>query len=311
MRSGEARSPELPATPLSGAADSARTTGFALGLLAVAAFSITLPATRVAVAELDPVFVGLGRALVAAVLAGAALALTRPRLPTRGELRRLAVASLGVVFGFPLFSALAMRSVPASHGAILIGLLPLATAAAAAGLVRERPSRGFWIVALAGSALVVAFGLIRGGGSLHVGDAYLLAAVAAGGVGYAEGARLSITMGGWQVISWVLVISAPFLLVPVGWSVAQHGLAASWPAWLAFAYVSLVSQYLAFFAWYRGLALGGIARVGQLQLLQPFLTLVFAALFVGEHLDWMTVAFAVAVVACVAAGRKMPVRREG
>jgi len=310
MRSGEARAPELPATPQSRDADSARTKGFALGLLAVAAFSITLPATRVAVAQLDPVFVGLGRALVAAVLAAAALALTRQRLPTRGELHSLVVAALGVVFGFPLFSALAMRSVPASHGAILIGLLPLATAAAAAWFAHERPSRGFWIVALAGSALVVAFGLIRGGGSLHLGDAYLLAAVAAGGIGYAEGARLSMTMGGWQVISWVLVISAPFLLVPVGWSVAQHGLAASWPAWLAFAYVSLVSQYLGFFAWYRGLALGGIARVGQLQLLQPFLTLAFAALLVGEQLDWMTAAFAVAVVVCVAAGRRMPVKHE-
>jgi drug/metabolite transporter (DMT)-like permease len=310
MRSGTARSPAVSATPLTGDADSARRAGSALGLLGVVAFSITLPATRIAVVELDPVFVGLGRAVVAAVLAAAALALTRQRFPTRGELPKLVVAALGVVFGFPLFSALAMRSVPASHGAILTGLLPLATAAAAAWFARERPSRGFWTVALLGSALVVAFGLIRGGGSLHLGDLYLLAAVAAGGIGYAEGARLSMTMGGWQVISWVLVLSAPFLLVPVGWSVAQHGLTASWPAWLAFAYVSLVSQYLGFFAWYRGLALGGIARVGQLQLLQPFLTLAFAALLVGEQLDWMTAAFAVAVVACVAAGRRMPVRRE-
>jgi drug/metabolite transporter (DMT)-like permease len=286
-----------------------RTSGLALGFLGVAAFSVTLPATRIAVAELDPVFVGLGRAVVAAVFAGAALAFTGQRLPTRGELRRLALAALGVVFGFPLFSALAMRSVPATHGAILIGLLPLATAAAAAWLARERPSPGFWAVALVGSALVVAFGVIRGGGSLHRGDIYLLAAVAAGGIGYAEGARLSMTMGGWQVISWVLVLSSPFLLLPVGRAVAQHGAAASWPAWLGFAYVSLVSQYLGFFAWYRGLALGGIARVGQLQLLQPFLTLLFAALLVREPLDWMTAGFAGAVVACVAIGRRMPVRR--
>jgi len=183
--------------------------------------------------------------------------------------------------------------------------LPLATGLAAAWFARERPSRGFWAVAAVGSALVVAYGLVRGGGSLQSADLLLLVAVAAAAIGYAEGARLSVSLGGWQVISWALVLAAPFLVAPVWWVAVRTGLQASAPAWLAFMYVSVVSQYLGFFAWYRGLALGGIARVGQLQLLQPFLTILFAAWLVGEALDWATLAFAVAVVACVAVGSRM------
>ena len=286
------------------------TKGLLLGLLGVLLFSLTLPATRLAVAVLDPVTVGLGRALVAALLAGALLLATRQRRPTGREWRSLAIVALGVVLGFPLLSAWAMTQVPAAHGAVVLGVLPLATAAFGALLAGERPVPLFWAVGLLGSALVVVFALREGGGAVTWPDLALLAAVAAAALGYAEGARLSRTLGGWQVISWALVLAAPFLLWPVADAVAGVELAAvPWQAWAAFAYVAVVSQFIAFFAWYRGLALGGIAKVGQLQLLQAFFTLGFAALLNGETIGWDTLGFALAVVACVAVGRRLPVRR--
>lgn len=286
------------------------TKGLLLGLLGVALFSLTLPATRIAVAWLDPVTVGLGRALVAAVPAGLLLLVLRQRRPTAREWRGLAVVALGVVLGFPLLSAWAMTKVPAAHGAVVLGVLPLATAAFAALLAGERPVPLFWLVGLLGSALVVVFALREGGGAVTWPDLALLLAVAAAALGYAEGARLSRTLGGWQVISWALVLSAPILLWPVAEAVAEVEIRAlPWEAWLAFAYVALISQFTAFFAWYRGLALGGIAKVGQLQLLQAFFTLGFAALINGEAIGWDTLGFALAVVACVAVGRRLPVRR--
>ena len=232
------------------------------------AFSATLPATRLAVAALDPVFVGLGRALFAAVLATALLAATRSPLPRRASWPRLAVVALGVVAGFPLLTAWAMRHVPASHGAVVVGLLPLATAVAGALLAHERPSRRFWTCAVAGSAVVVGYALWKGGGALHVADLLLVGAVIAAAIGYAEGARLAREIGGWQVISWALVLAAPFLAIPT-WRAAGGLADAPWTAWAGFAYVAVVSAYVGFFAWYKGLAEGGIAAVGQVQLLQP------------------------------------------
>lgn len=282
--------------------------GLAWGFVGVAIFSLTLPATRVAVAELDPVLVGLGRSLAASVLAALALLITRQPLPRRDQIVRLAITASGVVLGFPLITAYAMRYLPSAHGAIVIGLLPLATAAIVALAGRERPSRGFWIAAGCGAALVVAFALFEGGGTLHVADIGLLLAVAVGALGYAEGARLTREMPGWVVISWVLVVAAPFLLPPVLWSAAVHGVNASPAAWISFAYVSLFSQYLGFFAWYHGLALGGVARVAQIQLTQPFLTLIASALLLGENVSMGMIIFASAVVATVAIGRSMPVQ---
>jgi drug/metabolite transporter (DMT)-like permease len=173
---------------------------------------------------------------------------------------------------------------------------------------RERPSRGFWVAALCGAALVVAFALIEGGGTVHVADIALLVAVAVAAIGYAVGARLARDMPGWVVISWVLVLSAPFLLLPVIWAGVSHGISASPAAWLGFAYVSLFSQYLGFFAWYHGLALDGVARVSQVQLTQPFLTLIASALLLGENVSAGMIIFAAAVVATVAIGRNMPVK---
>jgi drug/metabolite transporter (DMT)-like permease len=277
--------------------------GLAWGLVGVTAFAVTLPATRVAVAALDPVFVGLGRAVVAGVLAAIALAATRSPWPPRALWPGLARVAFGVVIGFPLLSAWAMRHVPASHGAVVVGLLPLATAAAGAWLAHERPSRRFWLCAALGSAVVVAFALWRGGGALHVADLLLIGAIGAAAIGYAEGARLTRVLGGWQVISWALVISAPFLAIPAAYASAGATTAPA-SAWLGFAYVSVVSMYLGFFAWYRALARGGIAAVGQIQLLQPFLTLLFSAVLLGERLEASMFVAAAAVIATIAVGRR-------
>ena len=289
-----------------------RGAGFGYGLLGVVSFSVTLPATRLAVAALDPVFVGLGRAVVAGVLAAMVLIVTRTRWPGWRYAPGLALVAAGVVIGFPLCSAWAMQRVPANHGAVVIGLLPLATAVAAAVLAHERPTPLFWVTAVAGTAVVVVFAVYQGGGSVHAADLLLLAAVVAAAVGYAEGGRLAKLIGSWQVICWALVLSAPVLLVPVALSIDHRVATAPASAWAGFAYVCGVSMFIGFFAWYRGLALGGIAAVGQLQLLQPFLTVFFSALLLGESVDLATGVACTLVIATIAVGRVANApRRQG
>lgn len=296
---------------IANAVPSAEVRGIVYGLLAVLAFSLTLPATRVAVAALDPVFVGLGRSLVAALLAVFLLGFVRPRWPARHQWRGLVIVAAGVIVGFPLLTAWAMERVPAAHGAILLGILPLATAAAGALRAGERPSTGFWIAAILGSILVVGFALLAGAGKPTLADLALLGAVFAAALGYAEGGRLARTLGGWQVICWALVLAAPFLVIPVLLSSPSQIAATSFSVgtWIAFAYVALVSQLFGFFLWYHALAIGGIARVSQVQLLQPFFTLFAAGLWFGEHITPLMIVFVVAVVLVVAVGRKMPVQR--
>lgn len=286
------------------------TKGMWLGAIGVAMFSLTLPFTRVAVAELHPVFVALGRAVVAALCSAMLLWWYGAARPSRSQIKPLVITALGVVIGFPVFSSIAMRYVPASHGAIVLGILPLVTALFGALRFGERPSPGFWISAVTGSVLVVVFALQQGGGSLHIADLALFAAVIAAAMGYAEGARLSQSMGGQQVISWALLLSMPVVLPLTIWLGWHYGIAASPAAWAGFAYVSLFSMFIGFFFWYKGLALGGIARVGQVQLIQPFLTLLGAALILGELLEWRTFLFALAIIAVVAIGRKMAIRRH-
>ncbi|MBN9355970.1 MAG: DMT family transporter [Herbaspirillum huttiense] len=283
--------------------------GMWLGLIGVAIFSLTLPFTRIAVAELNPAFVAFGRAVVAGVCALALLAWIKAPRPTRQQLRGLVITALGVVVGFPLFSSIAMRYVPAAHGAVVVGLLPLATALFGALRFGERPSKGFWLAALAGSGIVIAFALREGGGSFHLADFALFAAVVTAAMGYAEGGRLAQTMGGQNVIAWALVVALPVMLPVSVWLGWQYGVTASSPAWLAFAYVSLFSMFIGFFFWYKGLALGGIARVGQVQLLQPFMSLLGAAVIAHEALDASNMLFALAVIVVVAIGRRMAVRR--
>jgi drug/metabolite transporter (DMT)-like permease len=283
---------------------SERRAGLLWGLVGVASFSLTLPATRVAVAALDPVFVGLGRAVIAALLAATVLVGTRTRWPGRALLPRLAVVAGGVVIGFPLFSAWALRYVPAAHGAVVIGLLPLATAVAGALIAHERPSRPFWLSAIFGSGVVVGFAIWQGGGAPHPADLLLVLAVLAAAIGYAEGGRLSRTMPGWQVICWALVLAAPLVAIPTALTIDDRMLKAPAAAWAGFAYVSTVSMFLGFFAWYRGLALGGIATVGQVQLIQPFLTIFASAWLLGERIDAATYVAAALVIASIAAGRR-------
>jgi drug/metabolite transporter (DMT)-like permease len=283
-----------------------------LGLAGVAIFSMTLPATRLAVAEMPPEFVALGRAIVAAMLAAIWLAYKRLPFPPRSALLPLATVAGGCVIGFPWLTSIALQTLPASHGAVLVGILPLATAAFSALRGNEKPSTGFWLMAVTGSALVIAFALHQSGGSFHLADLLMLAAVALAAIGYTEGARLARTMGGQQVISWALVLAAPILAPVLLWlslphldSIAGAGL----KAWLAFGYVAAFSMYIGFFFWYGGMARGGIARVGQVQLVQPFITLGGAALILGEPLAASNILFALAVIAVVGAGRKMQIKR--
>ena len=282
--------------------------GLLLGLTAVALFSLTLPFTRLAVAELPAIFIALGRALVAASLSALWLWHQKAALPRRDQWLPLALVATGCVVGFPLLTSLAMRSLPASHGAVLVGILPLATAVFAVLRGKERPSSGFWLMAVAGTALVVVFALRQGGGSFHAADWLMFAAVLLGALGYAEGGRLAQAMPGQHVICWALVLAAPFVLPVVlwdGWPQRAQLAQASLQAWGGFAYISVISMFIGFFFWYRGMALGGVARVGQTQLLQPFLTLVGAAVLLGEPLTPDSLLFAGAVIAVVAAGRKL------
>ena len=276
------------------------------GFLGVLGFSFSLPATRLAVADLDPVIVGLGRAAVAAALAAALLAVRREPVPARSDWPRLALVAAGVVFGFPIFSSLALRDLSSAHASVIVGVLPAATAVMAAVRAGERPSPGFWTASAAGLAAVMTFAATQGATGVAPADLYVLAAVALAALGYAEGGALSRRLGGPQVICWALVaLSAPVLLPVVALRIGAEGLHAGGDAWPGFAYVSLVSMFLGFFAWYRGLALGGIARIGQIQLAQPVLTLCWAALLLGEEVSLATVAAALAVLASVVATQRL------
>ncbi|QQP88401.1 DMT family transporter [Skermanella sp. TT6] len=278
--------------------------GWINGFIGMLIFSGSLPATRVAVVEFDPVFLTVARAAIAGILAAALLAAFRQKRPDRGDLASLAVVALGVVVGFPLLTALALERITSAQSIVFIGLLPLATATF--GVLRggERPRPAFWVFSGLGSALVAGYALVQGRGGSVAGDMLMLAAIIVCGLGYAEGGRLSRKLGGWQVISWALVLSMP-VMVPA----SLYGMPSSWAgighaAWLGLAYVSLFSMLIGFVFWYRGLSQGGIAAVGQLQLLQPFFGLTLAATLLGEAVGWPMVAVTVAVVLCVAGAKR-------
>ena len=282
----------------------------------MSAFSLTVPLTRVAVADLDPAFVGLGRAIVAAALAAALLLITRQPLPERRHLGRLVVVGSGVIVGFPLFTSLALRDLPSADAAVIVGLLPAATAVMAVLRGGERPSGAFWGACAFGLFAVLLFAVSQGAGLVpDRGHLLVLVAVFSCALGYAEGGALAQEIGGGRVISWSLVIFAPLLAPFVAWTVfgpGGAGLAAAGPAaWAGFAYVSVVSMFLGFFAWYRGLAEGGVARVGQVQLSQPVLTLLWSALLLGEHVGPLTVLCALLVLGSVAVGQRTRVKGGG
>lgn len=292
------------------------TRGLWLGLLGIVIFAATLPMTRLAVGTLDApqmsgLFIAMGRAVVAAALSVVFLLVTRAPLPKRENWLPLAITAGGVVLGFPLFTSVAMRHVEAVHASVIVGVLPLATAAVGALLHRQRPSGGFWLCAGVGSALVVAFAMLRSGTpgeglSIQSADLLLLlAAMLCAAVGYGYGARLSQQMRAEHVICWALVLALPltFPLSVISWPAASLKTS----AWWGFSYLAVFSMWIGFFAWYRGLALGGTVRVSQVQLVQPFLSMLFAVPLLGERLDAVTVGFSLAVIATVFIGKKMPV----
>ncbi|WP_417583773.1 DMT family transporter [Pelagibacterium sp.] len=278
--------------------------GWGSGLLGVIIFSGSLPATRVAVADFSPLFLTSARAAIAALLAMTCLIALGQPWPKRSDLVGLAIVAIGVVIGFPLLTALALEHITSARSIVFIGLLPIATAAFAVLRGGERPRTAFWLFSGMGSAIVIGFAMSEGASGTLLGDLYMLGAIIVCGLGYAEGARLSRHLGGWQVICWALVLSAPPMAL-----IALIALPASWlavgtPAWLGLAYVSVFSMLVGFVFWYRGLALGGIASVGQLQLLQPFFGLTLSGLVLGEPIAAQMLVATGVIVLCVALARR-------
>jgi drug/metabolite transporter (DMT)-like permease len=288
-------------------------TGLWWGLLGVAAFSFTVPFTRLAVAGLSPLFIGSGRAVLAAVLAACALAWTRQRLPRGAQWVRVAVVAGGVVIGFPLLTSFALTSVPASHGAVVIALLPAATATMAVLRGNERPPATFWAITGIGAVAAIAFAAVQSGGigQLNLADLLLFGAVVAAAIGYAEGGLLARELGAWQTVSWALVLASPLMLSLAAYSMAAQPPSGTPVQWAAFAYLGVVSMFLGFFAWYHGLAIGPMAQVSQIQLVQPVLSICWAGLILGEHLTWTTIAGGAAVVLCAGLAVRSRTRPPG
>lgn len=290
--------------------------GMWLGLLGVAIFAVTLPMTRLATGtaeapQLSPWFVTFGRAVLAGLLSALYLTFTRAPLPTAAQWKPLSIALLGNAIGYPLLLGMALRSVTASHAAVVTALLPLATAAVAAWVLHQRAALGFWVCAVMGSALVLVFSLLRAhqqgqGFGLAWADMLLILAVLAAAAGYVFGAQVTPALGAERVICWVCVLALPITL-PGAW-LTWPGQAVPASAWGGLAYLGVFSMWIGFFAWYRGLALGGALRVSQIQLLQPFLSIMMAMPLLGEPLDGLTLGFALAVAVTVFVGKKMPVQ---
>jgi drug/metabolite transporter (DMT)-like permease len=274
--------------------------GLGWGLVGILAFSFTVPFTRVAVGGMSPLFIGSGRAVIAAALAAAALALLKQPRPCGTQWVRLAVVAGGVVVGFPLLTSFALTTSPASHGAVVIALLPAATAAMAVIRAKERPPVFFWVMAVIGAAVAIVFAALNGGGlaQLTLSDLLLFGAVLAAAIGYAEGGLLARELGSWQTVSWALVMAAPLMVTLTVVASVQQPPTGTAVQWAAFAYLAVVSMFLGFFAWYRGLAIGPIARVSQVQLIQPVLSIIWAALLLREGLLWSTVLGGIAVILC-------------
>lgn len=280
------------------------TTGWGSGLVGVIIFSGSLPATRIAVGGFSPLFLTSARAVIAALLGAVLLWAFRQERPGKAELGSLAIVAIGVVIGFPLLTGLALRHITSAHSIVFIGLLPLSTAIF--GVLRggERPGAAFWLFSVLGAASVVGFALSRSDDASPAGDLLMVASILLCGLGYAEGATLSRRLGGWQVISWALLLACPAMAL-----LALISLPGSWggitPAmWAGLAYVSVFSMLVGFVFWYRGLALGGIAGVGQLQLLQPFFGLLLAGLLLHEPIAWTMIAVTGLVVLCVVGAKR-------
>ncbi|MBM7608928.1 drug/metabolite transporter (DMT)-like permease [Lysinibacillus composti] len=277
--------------------------GMLLGLIGIICFSLTLPATSIAVPYFGATIVGLGRTVIAAIIVSIIFIVKKESLPNKRQIKSLCIVALGVVLGFPLLTTFAMESLPVSHGAIELALLPLATAGFAMIRGGERPSKRYWIASIIGAITVLVYAAFLGLGQLQKGDIALLIAILILGLSYAEGGKLSKELGSWQVIAWAIVIGTPFFMIPVGLSLSADMLQAPIEAWISLFYLAVVSQFLGYVAWYGGMSLGGIARVGQIQYLQPFLMIGFSVIFLGETITWLTIVLAIIVVICVIIGK--------
>ena len=285
--------------------------GLLLGLVGVICFSLTLPSTSIAVEYFGTTVVGLGRTVVAAILVAVVLIVRKEKLPSPRQFKSLLIVAVGAVLGFPLLTSWAMEFLPVSHGAVELALLPLATTGFAMFRAKEIPSLKFWISSIIGSLAVIVYALHLGFGQLQPADLALLAAVIILGLSYAEGGILAKELGSWQVIAWAIMIGAPFFVIPVGLNLTTEMLNVPIHAWISFIYLAVVSQFLAYVAWYSGMAMGGIARVSQIQYLQPFLMILFAAAFLNESITLFTLVIAVIVVFSVILGKNAPVSKKG
>jgi drug/metabolite transporter (DMT)-like permease len=284
--------------------------GLFLGLVGIICFSLTLPATSIAVEYFGTTVVGLGRTVVAAILVAVVLIVRKEKLPSPSQFKSLLIVAVGAVLGFPLLTSWAMESLPVSHGAVEVALLPLATAGFAMFRAGEIPSIKFWVSSIIGSLAVIMYALHLGFGQLQLADLALLAAVIILGLSYAEGGKLAKELGSWQVIAWAIMIGAPFFIIPVGLNLSTEMLHAPIQAWVSLIYLAVVSQFLAYVAWYSGMTMGGIARVSQIQYLQPFLMIVFATVFLDESITSFTLVTAMIVVFSVILGKNAPVTKK-
>jgi drug/metabolite transporter (DMT)-like permease len=283
--------------------------GMLIGFIGILIFSLTLPVTKIAVLSFNPYFIAFGRAALAGIFALAYLVLKKESAPSKSDFVKFAVIALGIVFGFPILTTLAMTHGSSSHGAVILGMMPLATTVIGVLRFKERPSLGFWLVSLLGAGLVVLYALLKSSGSFTYIDGLLVLGGISACIGYVEGGELSRKMNPRAVISWVLVISLPLNLLMAWATYSPEYINADAVAWTSFFYLSLFSMFLGFFFWYEGLAIGGIARVSQVQLTQPFCTLVAASILLGDSLTMMNLIFAVLVVSTVILGKRMLIKR--
>jgi drug/metabolite transporter (DMT)-like permease len=281
-----------------------------IGFVGILVFSLTLPISKIAVVSFSPYFIAFGRASLAGLVALAYLSYKQVALPSKTDLVKLAVIAMGVVFGFPIFTTVAMKEGSSSHGAVILGMMPLATTVIGVIRFKERPSIGFWLVSMLGAGLVITYALLKSSGSFTYIDGLLVLGGICACIGYVEGGELSRKMNPRTVISWALVISLPINLVMTYFTFSSMYLNADVIAWTSFVYLSLFPMYLGFFFWYEGLAIGGIARVSQVQLIQPFCTLLASSFFLGDHLTTMNMVFAFLVVSTVILSKRMLVKRS-
>jgi len=286
------------------------TKGMLIGFIGILIFSLTLPVSKIAVLSFNPYFIAFGRATLAGLVALAYLAYKKESLPSKIDFGKYVVIALGVVFGFPIFTTVAMTQGSSSHGAVILGMMPLATTVIGVIRFKERPSLGFWLVSLMGATLVVIYALLKNSGSFTYIDGLLVLGGICACIGYVEGGELSRRMNPRAVISWALVISLPINIVASFLTFNPEYINAGDVAWISFVYLSLFPMFLGFFFWYEGLAIGGIARVSQVQLIQPFCTLLAASVLLGDPITAMNLVFAVLVVSTVILGKRMLVKRH-